>query len=208
MKNYLIVIEEAEENFSAYSPDVDGCIATGDTPEEARKNFIEALEFHIEGLTEEGLEVPQPSTKFAFCSEDCSGVLNVRVKKSLHFELIKLAEQEGVSVSHLVNDALVEKYLTQKVDTGNIPNSIDSMKFLESMTKIYAKNGRLDLAEGLKSNIKVGKTLKRLAKVNSNLTKEKRVAGIGRSPETGEFIKTSTDRTTDSTQSVSCSKLG
>lgn len=49
-ENLLIIIEKAGSNYSAYSPDVSGCIATGDTSEEARKNYIEALEFHTEGL--------------------------------------------------------------------------------------------------------------------------------------------------------------
>ena len=60
MKNYLIIIEKAGKNFSAYSPDVDGCIATGKTVEETRKNMKEALEFHIKGLLEDGLPVPEP----------------------------------------------------------------------------------------------------------------------------------------------------
>lgn len=111
LKNYLIIIEEAKDGtFSAYSPDVNGCIATGETSDMARKNFLSALKFHIEGLVEEGLEVPEPTCKAAFCAEDCSGILNVRVSKSLHYELIRRAQMEGVSVSHLVNDALVEKY--------------------------------------------------------------------------------------------------
>jgi len=198
MENYLIIIEKAEENFSAYSPDIDGCIATGATEEETRKNFLEALEFHIDGLVEEGLEVPEPSTKVAFCSEDCSGVLNVRVKKSLHFELIKTAEQEGVSVSHLVNDALVEKYSKPKVNQVNQVNRInnlDSMKYLESMIKIYEKNGRLDLAEGLKSNLKSNKQRKLIAKG--------RAVRVGRNPATGELVKVSTANIDDSTISVS-----
>ncbi|HBG48155.1 MAG TPA: hypothetical protein DDW90_01330 [Cyanobacteria bacterium UBA9971] len=60
MKNYLIIIEKAGKNFSAYSPDIDGCIATGKTVEETRKNMQEALEFHIKGLREDGLPVPEP----------------------------------------------------------------------------------------------------------------------------------------------------
>ena len=47
---YLIVIEETSTGFSAYSPDIDGCVATGATKEEVEKNMGEALEFHLEGL--------------------------------------------------------------------------------------------------------------------------------------------------------------
>lgn len=110
LNNYLIIIEKQENNYSAYCPDVDGCVATGETPETARENFLEALEFHFEGLKEDGLPIPAPTSTFAFTSEDCSGVLNVRTKKSTHLKLIKLAKRENVSVSHLVNDAIVKMY--------------------------------------------------------------------------------------------------
>ena len=59
---YLIVIEETETGFSAYSPDVDGCIATGQTKQEVEKNMQEALEFHLEGLRLEHQEIPQSHT--------------------------------------------------------------------------------------------------------------------------------------------------
>lgn len=110
LDNYLIIIEKQTNNYSAYCPDVDGCIATGNTPDEARKNFLEALEFHFEGLKEDGLQIPKPTSSFAFTSEDCTGILNVRTKKSTHLKLIKIAESEHVSVSHLVNDAIIKQY--------------------------------------------------------------------------------------------------
>ncbi len=63
MRNYLIIIEKAENNYSAYAPDVDGCIATGKTPDEAKENLQQALELHIKGLIEDGLPVPEPVTQ-------------------------------------------------------------------------------------------------------------------------------------------------
>ena len=110
MDNYLIIIEKSEDGYGAYCPDVAGCVAVGDTADEARKNFLEALEFHFEGLKEDGLEIPKPSSSFAFSSEDCTGVLNIRTKKSTHLKLIKIAEKENVSISHLVNDAIIKQY--------------------------------------------------------------------------------------------------
>lgn len=110
LANYLIIIEKSTDGYGAYCPDVPGCTAVGDTPEQARKEFLSALEFHLEGLKEDGLPIPQPSSSIAFTSEDCSGVLNVRTKKSTHLKLIKLAEKENVSVSHLVNDAIIKQY--------------------------------------------------------------------------------------------------
>ena len=63
---YLIVVEKTETGFSAYSPDVPGCVSTGRTEEETEANMKEAIEFHVDGLKQEGLPVPQPSTKSAY----------------------------------------------------------------------------------------------------------------------------------------------
>lgn len=60
MNRYLIVIEETETGFSAYSPDLDGCIATGATREEVEQRMKEAIRFHLEGLKEEHLPIPKP----------------------------------------------------------------------------------------------------------------------------------------------------
>jgi predicted RNase H-like HicB family nuclease len=59
---YVIVIEQTDSNYSAYAPDVPGCVATGATIEEVQQAMQEALIFHLEGLREEGLPIPQPST--------------------------------------------------------------------------------------------------------------------------------------------------
>ena len=62
MNRYLIVIENAGRNYSAYSPDLPGCASTGVTIEETQKNMEGAVEFHLEGLREEGLPIPPPSS--------------------------------------------------------------------------------------------------------------------------------------------------
>lgn len=64
MHRFLIVIEKANGNYSAYSPDLPGCIATGATREEAEKNMHEAIEMHVQGLMEDNLPIPE-STSFA-----------------------------------------------------------------------------------------------------------------------------------------------
>ena len=56
---YAIIIERGEGNYSAYAPDVPGCAAVGDTLDEVRREFAEALVFHLEGLHEEGLPLPE-----------------------------------------------------------------------------------------------------------------------------------------------------
>jgi predicted RNase H-like HicB family nuclease len=68
MKQYAVIIESGPENYSAYSPDVPGCVATGETLEEVKENFQGALEFHIEGLRLAGLPVPEPTTLTDFVS--------------------------------------------------------------------------------------------------------------------------------------------
>lgn len=57
---YLVIIEETKNGFSAFSPDLQGCIATGSSKEEVEINMKEAIAFHLEGMDSEGLEVPQP----------------------------------------------------------------------------------------------------------------------------------------------------
>jgi predicted RNase H-like HicB family nuclease len=63
---YLIVIEPSETGYSAFSPDLDGCVAAGPTLEEVEKRMHEAIEFHIEGLRSEDLEVPEPKTRATY----------------------------------------------------------------------------------------------------------------------------------------------
>lgn len=57
---YAVVIEQAEGNLSAYVPDLPGCIATGNTVAEVEREIRDAIRFHIEGLEEDGLPVPEP----------------------------------------------------------------------------------------------------------------------------------------------------
>lgn len=60
---YAIVIEAAGENFSAYVPDLPGCIATGSTLEETERQIREAIEFHLEGLRADDLPIPPASSR-------------------------------------------------------------------------------------------------------------------------------------------------
>jgi len=58
---YAVVIEKAGENLSAYVPDLPGCIATGDTVSKVEQQIREAISFHLDGLREDGIEIPEPS---------------------------------------------------------------------------------------------------------------------------------------------------
>ena len=60
---YAIVIELADGNYSAYVPDLPGCVSTGSTVQEVEDRIREAIQFHLEGLREDGQPVPQPSSR-------------------------------------------------------------------------------------------------------------------------------------------------
>lgn len=59
---YVVILERGEDGFGAYVPDLPGCIAVGETKEEALRLIAEAVELHLEGLREEGLPIPEPSS--------------------------------------------------------------------------------------------------------------------------------------------------
>jgi predicted RNase H-like HicB family nuclease len=58
---YAVVIEKADSNYSAYVPDLPGCAATGATIEEVEREIKEAIRFHLDGLRQDGAQIPQPS---------------------------------------------------------------------------------------------------------------------------------------------------
>ena len=63
MTKYLVIIEQSATGYSAYAPDLPGCIATGDTKETTERNIYEAIQFHLEGLEAEGLDIPEPNSE-------------------------------------------------------------------------------------------------------------------------------------------------
>jgi predicted RNase H-like HicB family nuclease len=63
---YAIVIEKADGNYSAYVPDLPGCIATGATVEETETSIREAIEFHLDGMREDGVAIPIPSSRVEY----------------------------------------------------------------------------------------------------------------------------------------------
>ncbi len=79
------------------------CYSHGDNLEHAAKQIQQALETYIEGCLEENIPIDEPFSK-------ASGKLNIRTKKTVHLKLLKLAKEENVSVSHLINDAITKMY--------------------------------------------------------------------------------------------------
>ena len=66
MHRYLIVIEKTKTGLSSYLPDQPGCVSTGATRAEVEANMREAIEFHLEGMREEGYPIPEPSSESAY----------------------------------------------------------------------------------------------------------------------------------------------
>ena len=67
MNRYLIIVEKTPSGYSAYSPDVPGCVAAGRTRSEVEHEMREAIAFHIEGLRAAGEEIPTPSSEASYC---------------------------------------------------------------------------------------------------------------------------------------------
>lgn len=63
---YAVIIEKGEESYGAYVPDLPGCVAVAETEEEVRQLIAEAIEFHLEGLREEGAAVPEPHSRVEY----------------------------------------------------------------------------------------------------------------------------------------------
>ena len=63
---YAVVIEKADGNYSAYVPDLPGCVATGQTLAEVESEIREAISFHVEGMREDGIPVPEPTSKVEY----------------------------------------------------------------------------------------------------------------------------------------------
>ncbi len=80
MYRFLVVIEKASNNYSAYSPDLPGCIATGSTRAEAEKNIYEAIEMHVQGLLDDNLPIPE--------SESFAEYVVIAEKSSTRFEVM------------------------------------------------------------------------------------------------------------------------
>jgi predicted RNase H-like HicB family nuclease len=65
-RRYAVVIEKAPGNYSAYVPDLPGCVATGFTVEEVEREIREAIDFHLEGLRDAGEPIPEPTSRMAY----------------------------------------------------------------------------------------------------------------------------------------------
>ena len=70
MKRYAIVVEDAGTNLSAYVPDLPGCVATGASVAEVEGSIREAIQMHLEGMVEDGVPIPEPSSRVEYVEVD------------------------------------------------------------------------------------------------------------------------------------------
>jgi predicted RNase H-like HicB family nuclease len=70
MKRYAIVVENAGSNLAAHVPDLPGCVATGESKEEVERLIREAIELHLEGMAEDGLPIPEPTSQVEYVEVD------------------------------------------------------------------------------------------------------------------------------------------
>ena len=81
------------------------CYSGGDTMEEATSEIQEALKFYIESCLEDNMPIPEPDDL-----ANANGRISIRTSKATHLKLIKMAKEENVSISHLINDAIIRQY--------------------------------------------------------------------------------------------------
>lgn len=96
--DYLIVIETTKTGFSAYAPDLPGCVATGKTLDQVRQRMRKAVEFHIQGLRLEGFPVPSPTSK-AVLFDIKSGVVAEERHIETLYDIKTFAEKAGITPS-------------------------------------------------------------------------------------------------------------
>jgi len=84
-RRYLVIIEKASRNYSAYSPDLPGCIATGRTQRETEIRMREAIEIHLRGIQEDGLPIPEPisTAEFVMARVSAGGRLQGLVRQAI-----------------------------------------------------------------------------------------------------------------------------
>jgi len=81
------------------------CYSHGDDFQHAGEMILEALESHLGAMIEDGVQIPEPIKE-----QDCNGKIYIRTSKSMHCKLAKIAKDEDISISHLVNDAIIKIY--------------------------------------------------------------------------------------------------
>ena len=150
-KEYAVIVYQIETSdgtqWCAEFPDLKGCVGGGDTAEEAVTEAYDNLKFHLEGLKEMGINIPDPEYKYG---DDYSGKLMVRMSKNLHKKLADCAKEQNVSQNALIVEAIAEKvgslFVTSKIEISMknalsiIKDSFQPVRHYSS--QIYQQNNR------------------------------------------------------------------
>ena len=99
--SYVVVFERTPNNYSAYAPDVPGCVSVGDTWEEMQAMIKEALEFHIEGMVEDGEAIPEP---------------RMSLEEAMVYHSQPLTEEEKASLAEFADDAPILSTTFERVE--------------------------------------------------------------------------------------------
>jgi predicted RNase H-like HicB family nuclease len=116
IKNITVAVSKANNCYNAYAPDFPGCLATGSTPEEARKNMIGALELHIKGMLEDGEELPEDNCDIGFVS-----VVIPAAAKVDGSTLRKYRKRHGITQSEFAKKLEVTKETVSEWERGRRP---------------------------------------------------------------------------------------
>ncbi len=103
MKSIIVILEKSEDNYSAYIPALDGCVATGDTFHQVKQRIEEAVEFHLDGMKEEGLDIPE------LFQSDYDFVYKIDVE-SLFDWFSGVLTKSGISKLTGMNQSLLSQY--------------------------------------------------------------------------------------------------
>jgi predicted RNase H-like HicB family nuclease len=95
--DYLIVIEKTETGYSAYAPDLPGCIASGKNRDQVRERMREAVEFHLEGLALEGYPIPEPTSQALFFDLGKTGEVQGERQAETLYDIKTFAAKVGVT---------------------------------------------------------------------------------------------------------------
>ena len=157
MKNYEIkVIPKKDINgriyWTALFPCIEGCVGGGETPEEAIVEAQENLEIYLEYLKEEKCPLPNE-----YIENNCNGKIALRVGKTTHHKLLQLAEDEGISLNSIINNA-IEYYLGKKSYDIEFNEKIEQIKELSessnNLQKVNFLSNQAIVGELWKRNIK------------------------------------------------------
>ncbi len=103
MKTIIVILEKSEGNYSAYIPALEGCIATGESLQEVKQNIEEAVEFHLDGMKKEGLDIPE------VFQNDYTYVYKIDIE-SLFEWFSGVLTKSGISKLTGMNQSLVSQY--------------------------------------------------------------------------------------------------